>query len=85
MQVVLFLPRGDTFSRNFDVIRCLFSHGSCPGSLTSKIIESAPCNQAITDPKKREHIMHLNILKAHDNGFVTESDRSKTRRQGENR
>ena len=29
-------------------------------------------NQAISDPKKREHIMHLNILKAHDNGFVTD-------------
>ena len=29
-------------------------------------------NQAITDPKKREHVMHLNILKAHDNGFVTD-------------
>jgi hypothetical protein len=29
-------------------------------------------NQAITDPKKREHIMHLNILKAHANGFVTD-------------
>ena len=29
-------------------------------------------NQAISDPKKREHVMHLNILKAHDNGFVTD-------------
>jgi hypothetical protein len=29
-------------------------------------------NQAITDPKKREHVMHLNMLKAHDNGFVTD-------------
>ena len=28
--------------------------------------------QAISDPKKREHVMHLNILKAHDNGFVTD-------------
>jgi hypothetical protein len=27
---------------------------------------------AITDPKKREHGMHLNILKALDNGFVTD-------------
>jgi hypothetical protein len=27
--------------------------------------------QAITD-RKREHVMHLNILKAHDNGFVTD-------------
>ena len=29
-------------------------------------------NQAISDPKKREHVMHLNILKARDNGFVTD-------------
>ena len=29
-------------------------------------------NQAITDPKKREHVMHLNILKVYDNGFVTD-------------
>jgi len=29
-------------------------------------------NQAISDPKKRQHIMHLNILKARDNGFVTD-------------
>ena len=29
-------------------------------------------NQAISDPKKREHVMHLNMLKAHDNGFVTD-------------
>ncbi len=28
-------------------------------------------NQAISDPKKREHVMHLNILKAQQNGFVT--------------
>ena len=28
--------------------------------------------QAISFPKKREHIMHLNILKTHDNGFVTD-------------
>ncbi len=29
-------------------------------------------NQAIPDPKKREHVMHLNILKAQQNGFVTD-------------
>ena len=28
--------------------------------------------QAITDPKKRMHVMHLNILKAKDNGFVAD-------------
>ena len=28
--------------------------------------------QAISDPKKREHVMHLNILKAKENGFVTD-------------
>jgi hypothetical protein len=27
--------------------------------------------QAISDPKKREHVMHLNIVKAQQNGFVT--------------
>jgi hypothetical protein len=56
MQVVLFLPRGEeywyttgiftlqnTFSRSFDAICCLFRHGSCPGSCSSRIIESAPC------------------------------------------
>ena len=29
-------------------------------------------NDAITDPKKRMHVMHLNILKARDNGFVAD-------------
>ena len=29
-------------------------------------------NQAISDPKKRQHIMHLNMLKALENGFVTD-------------
>ena len=29
-------------------------------------------NDAITDPKKRMHVMHLNILKAKDNGFVAD-------------
>jgi hypothetical protein len=29
-------------------------------------------NDAITDPKKREYVMHLNILKARSNGFVTD-------------
>ncbi len=29
-------------------------------------------NQAISDPKKREHVLHLNIIKAHENGFVTD-------------
>jgi hypothetical protein len=29
-------------------------------------------NQAISDPKKREHVMHLNIVKAQQNGFVTD-------------
>jgi hypothetical protein len=29
-------------------------------------------NDAITDPKKRMHVMHLNILKAKDNGFVSD-------------
>ena len=29
-------------------------------------------NDAITDPKKRMHVMHLNLLKARDNGFVTD-------------
>ena len=29
-------------------------------------------NQAILDPKKRMHVMHLNILKAEDNGFTTD-------------
>ena len=29
-------------------------------------------NQAISDPKKREHVMHLNIIKAQQNGFVTD-------------
>jgi hypothetical protein len=28
--------------------------------------------QAILDPKKREHVMHLNIVKAQQNGFVTD-------------
>ena len=27
---------------------------------------------AMTDPKKRMHVMHLNILKAKDNGFVAD-------------
>jgi hypothetical protein len=26
--------------------------------------------QAISDPKKREHVMHFNILRAQDHGFV---------------
>ena len=29
-------------------------------------------NDAITDPRKRMHVMHLNILKAKDNGFVVD-------------
>jgi hypothetical protein len=29
-------------------------------------------NQAISDPKKRMHVMHLNIQKAQQNGFVTD-------------
>jgi len=29
-------------------------------------------NDAITDPKKRTYVMHLNILKARSNGFVTD-------------
>jgi hypothetical protein len=29
-------------------------------------------NQAISDPKKRTHVMQLNILKARGNGFVTD-------------
>ncbi len=29
-------------------------------------------NDAITDPKKRMHVMHLNILRAKDNGFVAD-------------
>jgi hypothetical protein len=29
-------------------------------------------NDAVTDPKKRLHVMHLNILKARENGFVTD-------------
>ena len=29
-------------------------------------------NDAITDPKKRMHVMHLNILKAKENGFVAD-------------
>ena len=29
-------------------------------------------NDAISDPKKRMHVMHLNILKAQQNGFVTD-------------
>ena len=29
-------------------------------------------NDAITDPKKRMHVMHLNILKAKDNGFIAD-------------
>ena len=28
-------------------------------------------NQATSDPKKREHVMHLNIIKAQQNGFIT--------------
>jgi hypothetical protein len=31
-------------------------------------------NDAITDPKMRMHVMHLNILKAQDNGFVRTSN-----------
>ncbi len=29
-------------------------------------------NQAISDPTKRERVMHLNILKAQENGIVTD-------------
>ncbi len=29
-------------------------------------------NDAITDPKKRMHVIHQNILKAKDNGFVAD-------------
>jgi hypothetical protein len=29
-------------------------------------------NQAISDHKKREHVMHLNIVRAQENGFVTD-------------
>jgi hypothetical protein len=29
-------------------------------------------NDAISDPKKRMHVMHLNIQKAHQNGFVSQ-------------
>ncbi len=29
-------------------------------------------NQAISDPKKRMHVMHLNILKAQDKGFIAD-------------
>jgi hypothetical protein len=29
-------------------------------------------NDAISDPKKRMHVMHLNILKARQNGFITD-------------
>ncbi len=28
-------------------------------------------NQAISDPKKQEHVMHLHIAKAQQNGFIT--------------
>ncbi len=29
-------------------------------------LDNITLEQAISDPKKREHVMHLNILKAHD-------------------
>jgi hypothetical protein len=35
-------------------------------------LENITPNDAITDPKKRMHVMHLNILKAQDNGFVAD-------------
>jgi hypothetical protein len=35
-------------------------------------LENITPNQAILDPKKREHGMHLNIIKAQQNGFVTD-------------
>ncbi len=38
---------------------------------TQHLIISRPIKQYQTQ-KKREHVMHLNILKAHDNGFVTD-------------
>ncbi len=35
-------------------------------------LENIIPNQAISGPKKREHVMHLNILKAQQNGFITD-------------
>jgi hypothetical protein len=41
-------------------------------SIPHTALDNIKPNQAIPDPKKREHVMHLNMLKAHDNGFVTD-------------
>jgi hypothetical protein len=35
-------------------------------------LDNITSNQAISDPQKREHVMHLNIVKAPKNGFVTD-------------
>ncbi len=35
-------------------------------------IDNFTPEQAISDPKKEMHVMHLNIQKAQQNGFVTE-------------
>ena len=48
-----------------DIIEC---YNNTPHSSLDNITP----NQAISDPEKRQHIMHLNILKARDNGFVTD-------------
>jgi hypothetical protein len=34
-------------------------------------LDNITTNQAISDPKKRMHVMHLNIQKAKENGFIT--------------
>ncbi len=49
----------------------------CPGQnrdiyTTHTALDNITPNQAISDPKKREHGMHLNIIKAQQNGFITD-------------
>ncbi len=36
------------------------------------LLDNMTPNQAISDPKKRMHVMHLNIQKAKENGFITD-------------
>ncbi len=39
---------------------------------THIILDKITPNDAISDPKKRMHVMHLNMKKAQQNGFVTD-------------
>jgi hypothetical protein len=55
-------------SANHENPKIIEQYNSIPHTSLDTITQ----NDAITDPKKRMHVMCLNILKAQDNGFVAD-------------